>query len=149
MLVEILIIPSACPGKPSSRRAFFSVGSHFKAWAVPQGEHWGAGNKPWTLTPPLDGLFWMGTTPSNPQFPLLLGTCNMYTYHYNSLHIISSQSSQNPSCFRCPGVCLAEGLDRSTRKDLPTCFEVSVPHCPAHTFWNFPQGWRSAGHWWW
>ena len=52
MLVDILIILSACPGKPSSRRAFFSVGSHFKASGD---EHWGTWKSPLTLTPPLDG----------------------------------------------------------------------------------------------
>lgn len=33
-------------------------------------------------------LFWMGTTPSNPQYPLLVGTCNMYTVYVSFYHIL-------------------------------------------------------------
>ena len=181
MLVDILIILSACPGKPSSRRAFFSVGSHFKASGD---EHWGTWKSPLTLTPPLDGsglgskvlklrgpfmilclwyfyglfTFLDGHNPKQPAVsPYLwaLATCIRYTVYvsfYNILfifilylvraHLLVLSLPRDLSC-------LAESLDRSTRRDLPACFEASVPHCPAHTFWNFPQGWISAGHCWW
>ena len=112
MLVDILIILSACPGKPSSRRAFFSVGSHFKASGD---EHWGTWKSPLTLTPPLDGpglgskalklrgpfydtlfviLLWSfhfsgwAQPQTNPQYPLLVGTCNMYTVYVSFYHIL-------------------------------------------------------------